>query len=332
MSNSFDRMLDEYQKRVDRGEQMEDVIASMHTSGLSMFDTTRAVKRLFKLSLRDAQRYVLEHPIWAAQTGNVLFLDDIVRIYQADPSYSDWVEWYYGKMHIGIMLLVASSEEKKIQTRLQEGVGADEKMRDRIIRELADNADEMLNALVTVIALPKKYDGLVVELALRTIRTIGYPRNAPALRWVVNLAVDQDASGREEAIRALQDIDTGAVIPYLLGTLVNNCEDNLRWSQIVHGVCKIVLKQQEWALACGPAIAHILAQYEQNPGTLLDPTLLLGVLEQLTPTCTYAIPVLYSLAIREKENEIGQKAYQVLLLFGEDDMKYYRYHLRWLSE
>jgi hypothetical protein len=341
MSGQYEHILEEYQKRVEQGERIEDVIADLRANGLSMFDSIRAVKKLYGLALKDAQQYVLEHPVWVNEARRVLRIEDIVQAVEANPSFFAWLEWYYEGSHSGMMMQFASPKgvewERKIEARLQHAVQADELTQQQLIHDLADQSDDTLDVLIGIIGGYRTKEKAVVELALRTLRAIGYPRNTAAIRWLVCLASDESAPGRDEAIQTLRNMDDDEVVPYFLATLVNGEQDRIshegsKWSRIVKGICSIVRVKSEWALACGPAVVNVLSQYNSQGDDHPDPYALLTVLEQTVPTNTYAVPALYHLALREKGSELGQKAYHLLLLFHEDILKDYRYHLQWLSE
>lgn len=87
MSGQYEHILEEYQKRVEQGERIEDVIADLRANGLSMFDSIRDVKKLYGLALKDAQQDVREHPVWVNKARRVLRIEDIVQAVEANPSF-----------------------------------------------------------------------------------------------------------------------------------------------------------------------------------------------------------------------------------------------------
>lgn len=334
MNDRWKQFLKRSQERVVRGEPLEQVIANLHTEGLAILEAIKMVRSLYGLSLKEAERLVLTHPAWVNEANTVISLEDIVETVENDPAYFAWLEWYTtGIYGLGMMRISKGPAwEHEIEVRLREVVEASEEMQQHLANELACQPDETLDAFLGIVGEYSRYEKAVVELAMRTIRSIGFPANAAAIRWLIFLAVDVDAPGRDEAINALWEMDVNAVVPYLLAAFMKDGDQRQGWSRTVNGVCNIIMEHQAWATVCGLAVTSLLSQYAQQGKEQPDPAILLAVLESIIPACTYAIPALYHLALQERDSAIGKEAQRLLLSFDAETLRPYRYHLQWLSE
>ena len=336
MSKSFESKLDEYRKQIAQGEFPEQVITNLHLKGFTILEAIKTVKRLYELSLKEAQSRVMEHPKWKDEASKVLLLEDIVRIVEADPLYYAWLDWYTAGVHrLGMAQITTRAYEREreiIKERIITTANANEETQLRLLEKLADQPHESLDALLPFVSNYSRYTHEVVELALRTIHAIGYPSNANATRWLVYLAIDPDAPGRTEAIQTLLDMNVDEVIPYFLAVLINDNPDKLKWGMVITNVCQIIMENAVWIQACGPTIANLLSQHQDQRENQPDPAILLSALEWIMPECSYAIPAIYQLALQAKGSELGEKAQSLLLLFDEGALKPYQYHLRMLLD
>jgi hypothetical protein len=164
-------------------------------------------------------------------------------------------------------------------------------------------------------------------LIIQAIREIGFPRNVQAIPWLVDQAISSEPLTMHEASETLKDIDPDAVVPFLTAILLNRESENREWAENVKSVCHLVTQKKQWMIECGPSIAYLLAQDDYEPNNRPDREALLSVLEPILFACTYALPAIYRLAFLEGESNIGKKARHMLRLFGENDLRPYRYLL-----
>jgi len=213
--------------------------------------------------------------------------------------------------------------KETVERRLREAVWASKEVQQQLIQELASRPEENLGA---VLAIVSNYDKPLLPMAVEIIHNIGYPRNAVAISYLVNLVADQNVPGRLKAIYALEDMDVDAVIPFFLDVLLKRNDENSSWSYDVDGIVSVLAAKKEWLLACGPTVAYLLAQHDYKPDNAPDLDYLLSALEELVPICSYAIPVLCEIALREN-NDNGRLARSILFLFDRETLKPYQHLL-----
>lgn len=207
---------------------------------------------------------------------------------------------------------------ERVKSQLRKAVRADEKTQQQLIATLASNPEETLEALI---ALLKSYEKPLLSPAVKAIHKIGFPRNAAAISALIEVASDQNVPGRWEAISALKDMDVDAVVPYFLEILLKRDDKNKGWSYAVDSIVSGLVKA-EWLQACGPALTYLLSQHDYLSGNAPDADYLLSALEEITPSCSYAIPAILDVAIRAN-NEVGILACRLLFSFDEETLKPY---------
>lgn len=69
-NNDLEPVIEDYRKRVTQGEQRDKVIEDLHTDGLSIIDTIKIVRALYKLDLKEAHLIVACHPAWQSTVRN----------------------------------------------------------------------------------------------------------------------------------------------------------------------------------------------------------------------------------------------------------------------
>jgi len=210
--------------------------------------------------------------------------------------------------------------KETVERRLREAVWASEEAQQQLIQELANHPEENLEA---VIAIVRKYEKPLLPFAAEIIQNIGYPRNAVAIPYLVNLVADQNVPGRLKAIYALADMDVDAVIPFFLDILLKRNDENSSWSYDVDGIVSVLATKKEWLSACGPTIAYLLAQHDYQPDNAPDLDYLLSTLKELVPICSYAIPAICEIALREN-NHNGRLARNLLFSFDQETLKPYQ--------
>src|SRR5579863_5890449 len=156
---TFDNVVEEQRKRIAQNAPVEQIVANLHTSGMTILDAVKGVKKLYHLSLKDAQRIVLEHPAWAEEARNVLSLDDIASIVTQDAAYFSWIEWLCSGVNGLGMARITSAQGKQWETdvgmRLSEAATGDKHRQHLLIDSLVSQThhlDELTDALVAIIS------------------------------------------------------------------------------------------------------------------------------------------------------------------------------------
>lgn len=208
-----------------------------------------------------------------------------------------------------------------IQDQLEKAAKANEKERMEIIRELANRPDEALQPALDTFTLPQKH---LWEVAAQVIRTIGYPKNAPAIPSLVAYVGNSNAPGWEMAVETLVDLGAPIVVPSLIASLWEK-DRHQYWETDVEGI-SLMLSQvnREFAVMCGPTIVYLLSQPNSLSSQDLDQGFLLDVLEKIgPPSINYAIPVLIDIAKKEGTSRIGRQASALITSFSKQDLNPY---------
>lgn len=66
MTKNFEQIIEEHQVLLERDVPVEDVVVSLHASGLNIIESIKAVRLLYNLSLKNAHKVVASHSIWAS--------------------------------------------------------------------------------------------------------------------------------------------------------------------------------------------------------------------------------------------------------------------------
>jgi hypothetical protein len=216
-----------------------------------------------------------------------------------------------------------------IEVQLDEAARSDEHKRELIIRELASHPDVTLDTVIRVLNSPMKGRW---RMAVRVIRAIGYPRNAPAIRVLMDHVGDKNSVAWKEAIQALVEIGPQVVVPHLIQFLWDR-ESHQYWGEDVEGICEMLATvDREFALPCGPLLSYILGQ-DNLPPTDLDKGYLLDVLEKIGLECAqYALPTLIALIQKEGSSEVGRQARRLMASFDKEALEPYQLLLASLEE
>lgn len=62
----FEQIVEEHQALIEQDVPVEDVVASLHSAGLNIIESIKAVRLLYNLSLKNAHKVVASHSIWAS--------------------------------------------------------------------------------------------------------------------------------------------------------------------------------------------------------------------------------------------------------------------------
>ncbi len=338
----FKEILKAQARSIAQGASMGEVVADLHNTALTILQTMKMVKDLYGISLRDAQQYVLAHPSWVKEAKNVILFEDIMGVVAADLAYYQWLEWYISGVHtLGMFRSVSprgQAWEESIIERIREIAASDGSRQHSLLETLVRHTHGILDVFLAILSAYRHMDEAMVRLTLQGIELLGYPHNAPAIRWVLSVLIDEQAPFQEEtlheALHIVAAMEVEFVLPYLLAAFLNEKKDTQKWNRVVNRMCWIVGHDPRWAIACSPAVATLLASMntsldeQKRP----DPAMVLYVLERSIPTCTYAIPALAEFARRKQGTEHGQQALRLLHAFDEVDLEPYQNYLRWSLE
>src|SRR6266699_3784903 len=148
-----------------------------------------------------------------------------------------------------------------LEEKLREAALADEHTREHIIRDLASHADEILPTLIHRLQYGPK--GGTERMAARVIHAISYPGNQSAIPALIDRVGDLNAPVWNEAVQALLAMPAAAVVPTVIGVLLDRGQHVLYWGEAVNGMCAMITSagaSRDLALRCGPVIAYLLSQ------------------------------------------------------------------------
>ncbi|HET8669751.1 MAG TPA: hypothetical protein VFM05_03720 [Candidatus Saccharimonadales bacterium] len=74
MKRDLESMMKECQKRASRGASSEDLILYLRREGITIVESMKVLKEIYKLSLGEAKELVTAHPAWAdeVRSANIL--------------------------------------------------------------------------------------------------------------------------------------------------------------------------------------------------------------------------------------------------------------------
>lgn len=80
MSKDFEEIIEKYRKRIRSDRTIEEVIEGLHSEGLTITDSMKAVRILYDINLGEAKRLVTAHPIWSSVVrANEPFHDELEK-------------------------------------------------------------------------------------------------------------------------------------------------------------------------------------------------------------------------------------------------------------
>jgi len=209
-----------------------------------------------------------------------------------------------------------------IEHILDQAVRANESEQDRILQTLASTPNETLPAIIQIFS--KNAKKMYWEPAMKVIRLIGYPHNAPVISLIIEHASDGNSLAHGEALLALSQIQPNVIIPYLLEIFLGKEQGNKLWAYRVEDICMMFWSVEPiYAIRCGPTIAYLLSRHDlpHQPDTLT----LLEVLEKIGPdSANYALPPLVDLIEREERSDIVEKAQALIASFSPLSLEPYK--------
>lgn len=205
---------------------------------------------------------------------------------------------------------------------LERAAHADIQERESVIQKLASQPDKTLETAVDILNGPKKR---LWKIAVQVIRSIGYPRNAPAIPTLFDQVGDRNSPAWREVVETLVDMGSRVVAPYMIYALL---EKQSYWIDTITGICTMLtLVEINYARLCGPAVSYLLSQGKlSDKFEELEQDYLLDVLEKLGPECAfYALPVLIQLVKKEGAGELSKQARKLIASFKQEDLEPYQF-------
>ena len=210
------------------------------------------------------------------------------------------------------------THQERVRSQLRAVVQADEKTQQQLLETLASDPKGTLEALIAVL---KDDEKPLLPLAVKAISKIGFPSNAAAIPALVEVASDQNVPGRWEAIATLKAMDVDVVVPFFLEVFLKRDDQVKGWSYAVDSIVS-GLVSREWVVACGPALAYLLGQHDYQPSNEPDKDYLLSALEEIIPTCSYALPAILDVALRGNHHN-SRLARRLLFSFDKETLQPY---------
>lgn len=205
-----------------------------------------------------------------------------------------------------------------------------EQIRSQIIGELAHYPDKLCSAIANLLKKRKSY---LYPVAAQAIQAVSFPDNAALFRLLLNYVGDKNSPLWQEAVQLLVNLGVRAVTPHLI-KFVFSRDDHQYWGDDVEGICAMLCTvDREFAVPCGPVIAHILGKDDLPLPHDLDKGFLLDVLEKIGAECAaYALPALLDLLMKEGKSAIGQQTWRLVATFDKEMLEPYQYLLADLQQ
>ena len=84
MNENIEQIVQDYQPYIAHGMSREEVIQHLHADGLTIMQSIKVVRVLYKMSLGDAKMVVSEQPVWAmVAQAHQPFHEEVVKIMQS---------------------------------------------------------------------------------------------------------------------------------------------------------------------------------------------------------------------------------------------------------
>lgn len=81
MEQHFEQIVEEHRKLVRQDKEIEYVIVSLHSAGLTILDSIKAIRILYGVTLGAAKQLVTSNPVWNDMVQrNKPFQEELVRL------------------------------------------------------------------------------------------------------------------------------------------------------------------------------------------------------------------------------------------------------------
>jgi hypothetical protein len=187
-----------------------------------------------------------------------------------------------------------------------------------LVQRLAQSPDEVMDFLLYVLGKPLKEWW---EIAVLTISTIGYPKNAVAIPQLMWTASDPNVPGAREALDCLEAIEARAIALYFVAALFAP-ESDRRYPGWLN-ICSLLrCMDRRYLLPCGPALAHqIVVRGELKTWQVRN---VLELLEEIGIDCAiYAMPALIEMIKQTKDTAITERTWHLMDSFPQEQLEPY---------
>lgn len=213
---------------------------------------------------------------------------------------------------------------------LDEITNAQQDERDRLVRELANSAQEVLPVVLETLATGPKSRW---RAAVQVIRAIGYPRNAQTILTLLQQVSDGNSPAWQEAAETLGEMEVLLVAQHLIALLWDRGKAEASWVEALQGMSSMLAHiSPEFARFCAPTAAFLLSQeelFQRFPD--LDPWYLISILMRVGPEETaYALPALADWVVRlaqsedDYDKETGQEIRSFIASFSQEAKERYQ--------
>lgn len=170
-----------------------------------------------------------------------------------------------------------------------------------LLRRLAEDADAVIPVITSDYHAMRRWSGMFTLL-----QVIGYPRNAPALPWMVD-HIDRNSSAAQTLVALLSSIPVYAVTPHIIQRLLAPHQTE-SWGYDVESLCATLQElAPDYTLPCVPALVHVL-EHVQDP-LMLDVGFIIDTIERTGPVgAAQAAPALLFVMRTHTAPETAQQA------------------------
>ncbi len=209
---------------------------------------------------------------------------------------------------------------------------ASENEREPLIQELASQPEKYLDLLVQFTGTYMKSARIP---AIWVIQTIGYPKNARAIYDLIDHFDDLNSPARDTAGEALLSLTPHELLPHLLQYFWMMEQKPWGWERILY-VCQWFSRKEvsrDYIVDLGPYLTYLLGQRERLNFAEITPDEAIWILEKIGSECaSYALPALLNLVRNEGTNEIGERAWRLIMSFKREQLAPYTLLLQELGK
>lgn len=215
--------------------------------------------------------------------------------------------------------------------------GGEQEM-EHTVHRIASMPEEALDVMIQALNHPDK---LRQAVAIEVIRLIGYPKNEPAISYIIDILSDINHPGSLDAVGIFADMEPDRAVSYLIHALINNdvlnqidqgdvpTRETSSWQWRVYGIAALLdTVEPVYTLLCGPAINYVLTRLCAARDTASDHQFLvdslLGMVKRGGEQLRYVLPALIALAKHKYDRFGGEQIKKVIYSFSPESLAPYR--------
>ena len=189
MKRDLTQIISKYKEYTASGKGSDAVLSRLYEEGVSIIDSMKVIRALYGINLAEAKRIVSVHPIWKAIVHPTQTLFEEIMVLEPDATYGDWLEVYqFGFQQRGkLRIAVNRAMQNEVETLLESAKSAEKEIQRDLIQQLVHYSDEIVKILIVLLY---EHDVSLWILIISTLHEIGFPRNALAIPWLVDIAID----------------------------------------------------------------------------------------------------------------------------------------------